>query len=234
MYPKGTDPCAEKQSGRTRRGRTPEQKNSRDVPEGDGPLSRKVVGTYPKGCGACCPAGLQGEGVLPDGLHGAGKSSQDVPEGDGPLSRKVVGTYPKGLQYARGAYRMNNMVQWRLPNGLVGCGACCPAGCKVRGVLPGGLHGAGKSSQDVLEGDGPLSRKVVGTYPKGTDPCAEKVVGTYPKGTDPCAEKWSGRTRRGRTPEQKCSCLGCIAERKCLQKVNANAGELREVWKESL
>ncbi|PKI67797.1 hypothetical protein CRG98_011810 [Punica granatum] len=74
---------------------------------------------------------------------------------------KVVGTYPKGLQYARGAYRMNNMVQRRLPNGLAGCGACCPAG----------LQGAGCFARRFA-----WCRKVVETYPK----CG-KVVGTYPK-----------------------------------------------------
>ncbi|PKI18235.1 hypothetical protein CRG98_049491 [Punica granatum] len=88
-------------------------------------MRRKVVGTYPKG-------------MTPEQ-----KSCPDVPEGDGPLSRKVVGTYPKGLQYARGSYRINNMVQRSLSNGLAGygafcpvsfarCGAYCPAGCMVQ------------------------------------------------------------------------------------------------------
>ncbi|PKI61112.1 hypothetical protein CRG98_018492 [Punica granatum] len=364
-------------SGRARRGPTPEQKvvetypkgmtpvqkSSRNVPEGDGPLSRKVIGTYPKGlqyaqgayrmtnmvqrrlpnglagggafctaglqgagrvarriawcrksnrdvpegfaictgripndqhgskaptqwtcggrgvlhggfarCGACCPENCMVQGnvksgrarrgptpeqkvveTYPKGMTPVQKSSRNVPEGDGPLSRKVIGTYPKGLQYAQGAYRMTNMVQRRLPNGLAGggafctaglqgagrvarriawcrksnrdvpegfaictgripndqhgskaptqwtcggrgvlhggfarCGACCPENCMVQGnvksgrarrgptpeqkvveTYPKGMTPVQKSSRNVPEGDGPLSRKVIGTYPKG-------------------------------------------------------------------
>ncbi|PKI32445.1 hypothetical protein CRG98_047164, partial [Punica granatum] len=114
-------------------------KSSRDVPE-----VRTIVGTYPK-CGKVV-------GTYP-------KCGKVV--GTYPKCGKVVGTYPKGLQYARGAYRMNNMVQRRLPNGLAGCGACCPAG----------LQGAG-----YFAGRFAWCRKVVGTYLK----CGI-VVGTYPK-----------------------------------------------------
>ncbi|PKI38137.1 hypothetical protein CRG98_041472, partial [Punica granatum] len=124
------------------------------------PKCRKVVGTYPKGlqyargayrmnnivqrrlpnglagCRACCSAGLQGAGCFARRYA---------------WCRKVVGTYPKGLQYARGAYRMNNIVQRRLPNGLAGCRACCSAG----------LQGAGCFARRYA-----WCRKVVGTYPK--------------------------------------------------------------------
>ncbi|OWM86015.1 hypothetical protein CDL15_Pgr011892 [Punica granatum] len=45
-----------------------------------------------------------------------------------PVQKGKVGIDPKGLQYARGAYRMNCMVQRRLPSGLAGCTSAYSAG----------------------------------------------------------------------------------------------------------
>ncbi|PKI65691.1 hypothetical protein CRG98_013916 [Punica granatum] len=137
------------------------------------------------GCGAFCPAGLQGAGCFARrfawcrkkesrrtrrGRTPEQKSSRDGPEGDGPLCRKVVGTDPKGLQYARGTYRMNNMVQRRLPNGLAGCGAFCPAGLQGAGCFARRFAWCRKKeSRRTRRGRTP-EQKIVGTDPKGTDP----------------------------------------------------------------
>ncbi|OWM91497.1 hypothetical protein CDL15_Pgr017415 [Punica granatum] len=86
------------------------------------------------------------------------------------------------------------MCTGRIPNEQHGSKAPTQWTCRMRGVLPGGFARCGvfnpavcmvqksrrdvpemrKSSRDVPEGERPLSRKVVGTYPKGTDPYAEK------------------------------------------------------------
>ncbi|PKI73729.1 hypothetical protein CRG98_005878 [Punica granatum] len=44
------------------------------------------------------------------------------------MQKSKVGIDPKGLQFARGAYRMNCMVQRCLPSGLAGCTSACFAG----------------------------------------------------------------------------------------------------------
>ncbi|PKI26460.1 hypothetical protein CRG98_048851, partial [Punica granatum] len=44
-----------------------------------------------------------------------------------------------------------------------------------------------KSGQDVPEGNGPLCKNVVGTYPKGMTP-VQKSSRNVPEGDDPYAE----------------------------------------------
>ncbi|PKI60039.1 hypothetical protein CRG98_019568 [Punica granatum] len=50
-----------------------------------------------------------------------------------PICCPMHGRLPGVLQYARGAYRMNCIVQRRLPSGLAGCTSACSAG--LQGVV---------------------------------------------------------------------------------------------------
>ncbi|OWM82855.1 hypothetical protein CDL15_Pgr029216 [Punica granatum] len=107
-------------------------------------------------------------GVLPGGLHGAGKSSRDVPEGDGPLSRKDGSKAPTRWTCEMHERLLGEFAicTGRIPNEQHGSKAPTQWTCGVRGVLPGGFARCGV----FCSRDGPLCRKVVGTYPKGTDP----------------------------------------------------------------
>ncbi|OWM63767.1 hypothetical protein CDL15_Pgr006029 [Punica granatum] len=77
--------------------------------------------------------------------------------------KRCTGACPAGLQYARGVYRMNCMVQRRLPNGLAGCTSACSAGlqyargayqmnCMVQRHLPNGLAGCTSACSAGLQG----------------------------------------------------------------------------------
>ncbi|PKI65911.1 hypothetical protein CRG98_013699 [Punica granatum] len=183
--PKGTDPYAEKKVVGT-------DPKGLQYARGAYRMNNMVQRRLPNGlagCGAFCSAGLQGAGCFArrfawcrkkeSGRTRRGRTSEQKSSRDGPLCRKVVGTDPKGLQYARGAYRMNNMVQRRLPNGLAGCGAFCSAGLQGAGCFArrfawcrkkeSGRTRRGRTSEQKSSRDGPLCRKVV-----GTDPYAEK------------------------------------------------------------
>ncbi|PKI77614.1 hypothetical protein CRG98_001993 [Punica granatum] len=73
---------------------TPEQKSSRDVPEGfaicTGRIPNKQHGSKER------THELKVVGTYPEGMTPEQKSSRDVPGGDGPRSRKVVGDVLEG------------------------------------------------------------------------------------------------------------------------------------------
>ncbi|OWM83046.1 hypothetical protein CDL15_Pgr005075 [Punica granatum] len=110
--PKGIDPGAESKVGID--------------PKGTDPGAESKVGIDPKGTD---PGAESKVGIDPKGIDPGAESKVGIdPKGTDPGAESKVGIDPKGLQYAQGAYRMNSMVQRRLPSGLAGCMSACSAG----------------------------------------------------------------------------------------------------------
>ncbi|PKI60880.1 hypothetical protein CRG98_018726, partial [Punica granatum] len=160
-------------SGRTRRGPTPEQKSSPDVPEGFAICTGRIPNEQ-HGSKAPTHWTCEVRGVLLGGFARCGGNVKSGRTRRGPTpEQKSSPDVPEGFAICTG----------RIPNEQHGSKAPTHWTCEVRGVLLGGFARCGgnvksgrtrrgptpeqKSSPDVPEGDGPLRRKVIGTYPKG-------------------------------------------------------------------